>query len=116
MRFLADQCVYRVTVEYLRNLGHAVVTAEDLHLQRADDSTLLAKAVELNLIFLTRDFDLANLHDYPPASMAGVVVLRMQPATTGRVHFVLNEFLVSGIDPSGALVVVDRNKYRVRRK
>ncbi len=115
MRFLADQCVYRLTVKYLRDLGHDLVTAEELGLQRADDSTLLAKAAELNCVFLTRDLDLADLRNYPPTLTNGIIVLRMKPAAIDRVHAVLNQFLTSGVKPVGALVIVDQNKYRVRR-
>lgn len=116
MRFLADQCVYNLTVRYLRDLGHDLVTAEDLGLQRADDSLLLARAVELNRVFLTRDLDLADLCNYPPALATGIIVLRMKPAATDRVHAVLDKFLTSGVKPGGALVIVDKNKYRVRRQ
>ena len=44
MRFLADQDVYRVTVEFLRHLGHSVVTASEAGLHRASDQDLLARA------------------------------------------------------------------------
>jgi predicted nuclease of predicted toxin-antitoxin system len=116
VRFLVDQCVYSLTIKYLRDLGHDVVTAEDLGLQRADDSLLLAKSVELNRAFLTRDLDLADLRYYPPAYTAGIVVLRMTPATADRVHVVLPKFLTSGVELSSALPIIDQNKYRVRRQ
>lgn len=116
MRFLVDQCVYQTTIRFLRELGHDLVTAKELGLQRAADAPLLAKAVELSRIFLTRDLDFANLRDYPPASTAGIIILRIRPATADRVHAVLNEFLTLGVSPIGALVIVDRNKYRVRRQ
>ena len=115
MRFLADQCVYRLTVKYLRDLGHDLVTAEELGLQRVDDSTLLAKAVELNRVFLTRDLDLADLRHYPPPLTSGIIVLRIKPSTVDQVHSVLVKFLASGIESSGALVIIDPNKYRIRR-
>ena len=115
MRFLADQCVYSLTARYLRNLGHDLVTAEELGLQRADDSTLLAKAVELDRVFLTRDLDLADLRHYPPALTSGIIVLRMKPVTADHVHSVLVKFLASGVEPSGALVIIDQSKYRIRR-
>lgn len=115
MQFLVDQCVYHITVRYLRNLGHDLVTAEEMGLECADDSFLLAKATELNRVFLTRDLDFADLRRYSPASTAGIIVLRMKPATLEPVHLVLYSCLASGLDLTGALVIVDQNKYRVRR-
>ena len=116
MRFLVDQCVYSQTIRYLRDLGHDLVTAEDLGLQRADDEVLLAKAVELARVFLTRDLDLADLRNYPPAFTTGIVVLRVTPVTADAVHLALARFLASRTDPSGTLVIVDHNKYRIRHQ
>ena len=53
MRFLADHDVYAVTVEWLRQQGHGVVTAKDLGMQQAADEDLLAKAKELDRLFLS---------------------------------------------------------------
>ena len=116
MRFLVDQCVYSQTIRYLRNLGHDLVTAEDLGLQRADDDVLVAKAVELGRAFLTRDLDLADLRHYPPAFTTGIIVLRITPFTADGVHSVLAGFLAAGTDPSGTLVIIDHNKYRIRHQ
>jgi predicted nuclease of predicted toxin-antitoxin system len=116
VRFLVDQCVYSLTLKYLRDQGHDLLTAEDLGLQRVDDPVLLAKATELDRVFLTRDLDLADLRNYPPTLTAGIVILRITPTTADNVHAVLAEFLASGIEPSGALVIVDQNKYRIRRQ
>jgi len=67
-----------LTLKLLRDHGHDLVTAKDLGLQRADNSVLLARAVELGRVFLTRDLDLADLRHYPPNLTAGIVVLRIQ--------------------------------------
>ncbi len=42
MRFLADQDVYAVTINFLRSLGHEVVTASQLSMARAKDLELLS--------------------------------------------------------------------------
>ena len=55
MRFLADHDVYAVTVDWLRQQGHDVVTAKDLGMQQAADEDLLAKAKELDRLFLSRE-------------------------------------------------------------
>ena len=55
MRFLADQDVYRATVEKLRAWGHDVITATELGMQRASDEELLFKAQQTNRLLVTRD-------------------------------------------------------------
>ena len=46
MRFLADQDVYYITIEWLRKEGHDVVMAREIGMQRATDQELLKKARE----------------------------------------------------------------------
>ncbi len=57
MKLLADQDVYHITIEWLRKNGHNVVTAREIGMARAADEELLAKAKEVNRLFLTRDKD-----------------------------------------------------------
>ena len=57
MRFLADQDVYGVTVDFLIALGHDVVTAAQLGLSRDADIALLAAAQADQRILVTRDRD-----------------------------------------------------------
>ena len=61
MRFLVDQDVYQVTIEWLKKEGHDVVTAKELGMQRAADQDLLKKAKEKDRLFLTRDKDFGAL-------------------------------------------------------
>ncbi len=41
MKFLTDQDVYAITVRFLMELGHDVITASEIGLSQADDSDLL---------------------------------------------------------------------------
>lgn len=47
MRFLADQDVYAVTVDWLRSHGHNVETARSLGVHDASNSELLKTASQL---------------------------------------------------------------------
>lgn len=46
MKFLLDQDVYTLTVRFLREQGHDVVTASELGMSRAEDEQLLTTASE----------------------------------------------------------------------
>src|SRR5437660_1031112 len=61
MKFLADQDVYASTVRFLSGLAHAVVTAGQLGLAKAEDTELLRVAHEQSRIFVTRDRDFGGL-------------------------------------------------------
>jgi predicted nuclease of predicted toxin-antitoxin system len=112
---LADECVYRATVDFLRGLGYDIVTVQDLGLAEAEDSIVIHHAVTMGRILLTRDMDFSSIILYPPARHLGVVVLKMTPQTMSAVHAVLSRALSDVSDLRQALLIVDRIKYRLRR-
>lgn len=117
MRLLADHCVYTVTVRFMRDLGHVVETSKEAGLTTAEDSVVLQHAGDTKAVLLTNDQDFGNVLLYPPASHLGIIVLKISKATYPQVHAVLKQML-DEVPPekfSGALFVVDRNKYRIRR-
>jgi len=116
LQLLADECVYKPTTDFLLSLGYDVVTTQGLGLSGADDDTVIDKAVALGRALLTRDMDFGNILLYPPAQYLGIVVLKMNPATTHAVHRVLKQALAQTHDLTSTLLVVDRNKFRIRRR
>src|ERR1051325_4765909 len=85
MRFLADQDVYGLTIRFLRDLGHDVVTARELQLSRAQDEVLLRTAQTDRRIFVTRDKDFGNLV-FVAKMGAGVIFVRVLPSTLDPMH------------------------------
>jgi predicted nuclease of predicted toxin-antitoxin system len=115
LRLLADECVYKVTTDFLTSLGYDVITAQELGLSGADDDIVIDKALVLGRALLTRDKDFSSILLYPPAQHMGIVVLKINPMTVPSVHKVLEQALAQTHELAGALLVVDRNKFRVRR-
>lgn len=117
MRFLADQDVYQITVEWLRERGHDVVTARELNMQRASDRELLNKARSLNRVMLTRDKDFGTLVFLRQQKGTGVMLLRMTPATMDEVHETLHELLRTVDAPQlrQRFCVVEADRYRMRQ-
>ncbi|PXF57180.1 MAG: hypothetical protein C4B58_10635 [Deltaproteobacteria bacterium] len=85
MNFFTDQDVYAVTVRFLRNSGHDVITAYEAGLSRADDRDLLREAGKQKRIFVTRDRDFGSLV-FVEKQGRGVVYLRILPSTVNAVH------------------------------
>jgi predicted nuclease of predicted toxin-antitoxin system len=116
LHLLADECVYKATTDFLLSLGYDVITVQELGLCGADDDTVIDKAVTLGRALLTQDMDFSNILLYPPAYHLGIVVLKTSPTTIRAVHRVLQQALALTQDLTGALLVVDRNKFRIRRR
>jgi predicted nuclease of predicted toxin-antitoxin system len=116
MQFLADHDVYAVTVEWLREQGHDVVTAKDLGLQQAADEELLAKAKALDRLFLSRDKDFGALVFLYAAASPGVIFLRVTPTIVEVVHSELYRLLNerTEIELKNCYCVVEPHRYRIR--
>lgn len=116
-RLLADQDVYRTTVEYLKKQGHDVVTARELGLEQAADEDLLRKAKDLGRLFLTRDKGFGALVFLGSEAASGVILLRVTPLTVEEVHHeLLRLFKEHGEeDLRGLFCVVEPHRHRIRR-
>lgn len=86
MFFLADQDIWKVTLDLLRSWGHNVVTAKEIGMARASDEDLLKVAKGENRLFITRDKDYGSLVFLGDIACPGIILLRITPETTDEVH------------------------------
>ena len=61
MRLFIDECVWRVTRDYIKQLGHDIVGVEQRDLSGADNKTVIAQAAAENRVFLARDKHFCNI-------------------------------------------------------
>jgi predicted nuclease of predicted toxin-antitoxin system len=116
MRFLADQDVYAVTIQFLRGLGHDVATAAGWGMSQSADAVLLEAARADQRVFVTRDRDFGGLV-FVQALHAGVLYLRALLSTLQAIHTELARVLelYTEDELKGAFVVVEPGRHRVRK-
>ena len=116
MRFLADQDVYQITIEFLKNLGFEVVRVKDIGLSRGQDEELLLHAFKEGFIMLTRDKDFGALVFLRQMETQGVILLRCDPITIDNVHTEFERFLKLHKDMNlrNCFVVIEPNRHRIR--
>jgi predicted nuclease of predicted toxin-antitoxin system len=116
MKFLVDQDVYAATSRHLSDLGHDVVLAAQGGLSQASDEDLLRAAREQGRILVTRDRDFGSLV-FVNVLGAGVMYLRMRPATQAAVHLEMEKALAAYTEQElrNAFVVVEPGGHRIRR-
>jgi len=117
-KFLADECTFVQTVRFMRNLGLEVYRIQELGMTGADDNKVFEKAQDLKAVLITNDKGFGDIHEYPPSSHCGIILLKIapDPVCVPKVHEMLKHLLKKEVDFEGALFVVDRHKYRIRRK
>ena len=96
--------------------GDEVLTAADIGASRALDATLLATAHEQARLFMTRDRDFGALV-FVRGFEAGVIYLRVEPATFQAVHEELAHVLESYTEEAlhNAFVVLEPGRHRFCR-
>ncbi|MFQ6079708.1 MAG: DUF5615 family PIN-like protein [Thermodesulfobacteriota bacterium] len=116
MKFLADQDVYFVTVQFLRESGHDVVTASELGMQRAPDLQMLREAAKSHRLFMTRDKGFGSLVFLGGVPSAGVILLRISPTVIPLVHKQLDRLLSerSEEELNSLFCIVEPYRYRLR--
>jgi predicted nuclease of predicted toxin-antitoxin system len=116
MKLLLDQDVYAATARFLLDLGHDVVAVASIGLSRAQDQEILRVAQEQNRVLVTRDRDFGHLV-FVKELGAGVIYLRVLPATLDVVHAELERVLNlhSEQELAQAFVAVEPGGHRIRR-
>jgi len=117
MRFLADAGISPRTVEFLRGNGHDAVHVRELGLQRASDREIVDRALADSRILLTFDLDFGEILALGVLNGPSTAIFRLTDeradAVNQRLEVVVSE--QANALASGALVLVEDARYRVRR-
>jgi predicted nuclease of predicted toxin-antitoxin system len=75
-------------------MGHVAVDVRDIGLRAATDDVIASYARRNRQTLVTRDFDFADIRNYPPADYAGIVVLALpDDATAEQIVKLLETFV-----------------------
>ena len=84
MKFLLDANLPRSSAALLRELGHESLDVRDVLPGGVDDAVIAAHARTHQLVLVTRDFDFADIRNYPPEAYPGLVVLELPDDATAK--------------------------------
>jgi predicted nuclease of predicted toxin-antitoxin system len=70
MHFLIDASLPRSAALVLRQLGYEATDVRDVGMRAAPDSTIAEYAKRHRLALVTRDFDFADIRNYPPGALS----------------------------------------------
>jgi len=118
MNLPLDHCVSQRTVEFLRQLGHDVLTLKGLGKAKARNAEVLRLATDSDRVLVTEDRGVGDIRAYPPRQHQGIVLLRVRdPAMRPVVHRTLEPFLNSTSRDAlrGVLAQIEARGVRLRR-
>ena len=117
MRFRADMGVSMRVVDWLREAGHDVVHLREEGLQRLPNGEIFAKANAEQRVLLTFDLDFGEILAHCAGQIVSVVLFRLHNTRTDHVIDRLATVLrhAGSALATGAIVVVEEARHRVRR-
>ena len=115
-RFKLDENLPRDAEELLRQAGYDVQTVLDQHLGGQPDPRILDICRREDRVLITLDLDFADIQVHPPASHAGVWVLRGPMQSIEMTLSLLRGALtLLRTEPSrGRLWIVEQGRVRIR--
>lgn len=118
MRFLIDADLPRRAAGILAKYGHEGVDVRDIGLGGAPDEEVAAYARAHALCLVTGDFGFADIRNYPPERLAGLVVLDLPKNATAETILRLLDSLLRQTDVvnrlAGRLAIVGAGAVRLR--
>jgi len=101
----------------LRSQGHDVKDIKEMHLYGESDETIISLAQRENRILVTLDQDFGNIITYPTEKYPGIIILKVHPPSMSQTTYLLKKVItrVTEKEIKQALVVIDKNKFRIRR-
>lgn len=120
MKLLIDECVLGKTAALLKRSGFSIVTLQELGKTSVTNGVVIKISKKQKAVIVTNDLDFGNLILYPLGSHLGIIVLRPRldtPQAIDDVHKILLRLLreVKPQDIERSLIIIDRNKYRIRK-
>jgi predicted nuclease of predicted toxin-antitoxin system len=118
VKFLLDANMPRSAAELLHELGHEVEDVREVLPGGADDAAVAAHAQARRLVIVTRDFDFADIRNYPPNHYPGIIVLELPDdavavqVTQALRSFVTRPELLARL--TGRLAIVESWRVRFR--
>jgi len=116
MKFKIDENLPQDIAGILRASGHDAASIFDEALSGATDPGVYAICQAEQRILVTLDLDFSNIHRYPPADSAGILVLRLVRQDKPRVLGVVEKLLpvLRNQSPVGQLWIVEEDRLRIR--
>jgi hypothetical protein len=117
MQFLIDASLPRRTAPQVQLHGHQATDVRGIGLGSADDPDIAAYAQAQNMAILSRDYDFADIRNYPPDQYAGIVVFDLPcTATAPTILKLVDDFLQQAQtlrDLPGRLAIVAPGQIRL---
>lgn len=117
MTFFIDINIPASFADFLKKQGHEVILGAESGFHGKTDWEICEFAAKNDSIIITHDLDFGELLAVSGASKPSVIIFRVQPLTKQMIEETFQQTMVASEHDliRGAIVVIEKNKYRLRR-
>lgn len=117
MKVFANENLFEPIIDYLRSLGHDVLSIRDLGLSGIPDDDVYQRACKEKLVIITMDKDFSRTFRFPPEKCGGIVVVKIYKRNVDETLSIFKKFYESirEKDILKNLVIITPEGARIRR-
>ena len=117
MKLFANENLFEPIIDYLRSLGHDVLSIRDSGLSGISDEEVYHRACKEKRIIITMDKDFSRMFRFPPEKCGEIVVAKIYKRTVDETLSLFKKFYESlqEKDMLENLVIITPEGVRIRR-
>jgi predicted nuclease of predicted toxin-antitoxin system len=117
MKIFANENLFEPIIEFLRHLGHDVLSIRDTGLSGISDDEVYELACKEKRVIITMDKDFSRMFLFPPKKCGGIIVVKIYKRTVDETLELFKEFYssIKEEDVIENLVIITPAGVKIRR-
>ena len=117
MKLFANENLFEPIIDYLRSLGHDVLSIRDSGLSGISDDEVYQRACKEKRVIITMDKDFSRIFRFPPEKCGGIVVVKIYKRTVDETLSIFKKYykFIQEKDILGNLIIITSEGVRIRR-
>ena len=117
MKMFAHEKLFEPIIDFLKSLGHDVLSIRDSGLSGISDDEVYQRACREKLVIVTMDKDFSRMFRFPPQKCGGIVVVKIYKRTVDETLSIFMRFYESlqEKDILENLVIITPEGVRIKR-
>ncbi len=117
MKMFANENLFEPIIDYLKGLGHDVLSIRDSGLSGISDNVVYQRACRDDMVIITMDKDFSRIFRFPPEKCGGIIVVKIYKRTVDETLSIFKKYYdsIQEKDIHKNLVIITPDEVRIKR-
>jgi len=93
VKIFANENLFEPIIDYLRSLGHDVLSIRDAGLSGISDDEAYRRACKENRVIVTMDKDFSRMFRFPPEKCGGIIVVKIYGSSPKKLQIEQKDYI-----------------------